>query len=102
MVRRDLGVAREPVQRLLDASQHRSRRAARCAATPYQALTSKSASPASISVGTPGSALLRWRVVTARAFTPPPWIWPSTEGRFSNIRSTSPAIRPVTACAAPR
>ena len=40
--------------------------------------------PEAVIVGVLGRALLGWRVVTAKALTVPPWIWPRAEGRFSN------------------
>ncbi len=58
---------------------------------PNQVKTSKPGTPDSLTVGTSGSALLRFAVVTASARNLPAWICGIDEPRPSKNTSTSPA-----------
>ena len=62
---------------------------------------SKPGSPASASVGTPGSSLLRRSDVTARGLNLPALIWPIDEEVVSNIIWTLPPMISRWACALP-
>ena len=97
------GLYAEVVRRpgLVDALQREQRVVLAGPTTPYHWSASKPGKPASATVGTLGSAGMRWGDETAIALIWPARIWASTAGMPVNKACTWPATRSLTAGAVP-